>query len=123
MSEVYSDIEGLLRRMAGLSLEDRGRLISRELSNAGLTIDQLQALARKGKLRLRAFGDESFFGIGAPFYGDLDRAAAGLSHALSAGMMAAYFDANGLFVGPSNPKLVSFNPFAGFEFEEPDDER
>lgn len=120
MDEIYLNIEDLMRRMAGLSFEERGKLISKELGDvANITLQQLQDLARKGKLRTRVFGEETFFGIGFPFRGDLDRAASALPHAFSSGMMALYYDANGLFIGPSNPALVEKDPLEGFEFEEP----
>lgn len=120
MENIYLSIEDLMRRMAGLSMEDRGKLITGELGDASnITLPQLQNLARKGKLRTRIFGEEAFFGVGHPFRGDLDRAAASLPHAFEAGMVALYYDANGLFIGPSNPALVDCDPFEGFEFEEP----
>lgn len=113
MSDIYINIEDIMRRMAGLGYEDRGRLICDALgSSSQMTIEQLQDLARCGKMRMRIFGEESFYGIGLPFSGNLDRAADGLPHAFNTGMVALYYDANGLFIGPSNPALIDQDPLS-----------
>lgn len=71
------------------------------------TLAEIKELARRGKLRFRAFGEEDFYGVGHPFYGDLARAADELDRIMQTGMVALYYDQNGLFLGPSNPKFVA----------------
>lgn len=72
-----------------------------------ITLAEIKDLARRGKLRFRAFGDDVFFGVGHPYHGDLERAAAALDHVLLSGMIAAYIDEHGIFLGPANPKFVA----------------
>lgn len=72
-----------------------------------ITVDEMKTLARRGKLRFRAFGEEHFYGVGHPFYGDLARAANELDRVLACGMVAVYSDANGIFLGPLNPQFAA----------------
>lgn len=72
-----------------------------------ITVDEIKDLARRGKLRFRAFGEEHFYGVGHPFHGDLARAANDLDRILTCGMVAVYSDANGIFLGPINPFFVA----------------
>ena len=66
----------------------------------------LKDLARRGKLRFRAFGEDVFYGVGDPFHGDLSRAAEALDRIMQTGMAAVYYDQNGLFLGPTNSQFV-----------------
>jgi len=71
-----------------------------------MTIGELQDLARRGKLRMRAFGSVTFFGTEAFYGGSLDKAADDLPRLLNTGLVAVYFDGDGVFLGPSNIDLV-----------------
>lgn len=81
MSDIYINIEDVMRRMAGLGYEDHGRLICDALGNS--SIENLQDLVR-----------------------------CGLPHAFNTGMVALYYDANGMFIGPSNPALIDQDPLS-----------
>lgn len=117
MSDIYLNISDVMRQMAGLSHQERKQLMTEAIGGSSkMTIEQIQDLARAGKLRMRAFGEDTFYGIGRPFSGNLERAADGIPHAFSTGMVALYYDADGIFIGPSNPKLVDTNPFEGCEY-------
>lgn len=72
-----------------------------------ITVEEVKDLARRGKLRWRAFGEEYFYGVGHPFHGDLARAALELDRILSCGLVAVYSDKNGIFLGPRNPSFVA----------------
>lgn len=87
-----------------------------------ITMEALQELARRGKLRARAFGEHHLFGVHMPFRGDLERAAASLPGMFETGTVALYRDDNGLFVGPSNSRLIDTDPFADCAYEEEDDQ-
>lgn len=71
-----------------------------------ITLDQLADLALRGRLRLRAFGEVSFYGFGPPFHGNLVAAAQDVKRLALTGAIAFYRDEDGIFIGPSNPKCV-----------------
>lgn len=78
---------------------------------ADVSIGQLQVFARQGKLRIRAFGEDNFFGLDRIFGGNLDLAAKALPGMFDSGMLALYRDVDGLFLGPINPKLIEDGTF------------
>lgn len=71
-----------------------------------ITIDDLQDIARRGKLRMRAFGQVTFFGTENCYGGSLSRAAEDLPRILNCGLVAVYRDCDGIFIGPKNIALV-----------------
>lgn len=78
-----------------------------------ITVEELQKLARSGKLRVRAFGEQHLFGDeGSFFSANIDRAVEALPDMIGTGFLNVYQDEEGLFVGPSNPRLVETDPFA-----------
>ena len=83
-------------------------------ASAGITMAQLQVFARRGNLRIRAFGENHFYGFDRIFGGNLDLAAAALPEMFGTGMLALYRDLHGLFLGPVNSKLIdTYAEFGG----------
>lgn len=71
-----------------------------------ISIGDLQNLARHGQLRMRAFGQVTFFGTENFYGGSLVRAADDLPRILNCGLVAVYFDRDGIFIGPKNIELI-----------------
>ena len=73
---------------------------------ASIEIKALQEIARSGRLRIRAFGDERFFGIETTSGLDLETAAERLPEMMASGIAAVYRDSDGYFIGPKNPDCI-----------------
>ena len=82
-----------------------------------LRVSTLKRLALRGALRMRAFGEEHAFAIGVPHFGGLHEAVQMLPRLLLNGFLAVYRDEKGLFVGPTNPRLIDEDPLSAIEQE------
>jgi hypothetical protein len=74
-----------------------------------MSMDDLQAMARRGELLVRSFGECHVLGFDRVFNGNFDRAADHLPRLVDEGLIRVYADKDRVFVGPSAVALVGMS--------------